>query len=104
MTLQSELARGRLTWWPEIGVGFYPVENSTAPYDAAYFERVKTNAATKIGVELMEARSNFVSKHWTGVLTDVGIGSGTFIERRLKHGFITFGYDINPLGVTWLNE
>jgi Methyltransferase domain len=54
----------------------------------------------------MRQRADFVNEHIRReILIDVGIGSGAFIERRnaaVPHS--TFGYDINPAGVAWLNR
>lgn len=100
--LAGELGRGRLTWWPEIGVGFFPVENPAAPYNEDYFERVRRNADTDIGRALMNARCEFVNTLYRDHLVDVGIGSGAFIERRNELGFETAGYDVNPMAIAWL--
>lgn len=101
--LRDQLASRRLTWWPELGVGFYPVEAGAAPYDAAYFERYSRQAATEIGRALMRSRSDFVARHWKGALVDIGIGSGAFIEARRASELPTFGWDVNPMGMAWLN-
>jgi len=97
-------ARRRLTWWPEIGIGWYPVEAGIEPYDREYFERFHRDAQTPIGQALMAARVKFVEQHWQGMLIDVGIGSGAFIERRRAERRITYGYDVNPAGIEWLEQ
>jgi len=38
------------------------------------------------------------------MLIDVGIGSGAFIERRRADRRITYGYDVNPAGIEWLEQ
>lgn len=51
----------------------------------------------------MAARVEFVARHYSGPLIDVGIGSGAFVELRAKSE-PTYGYDVNPAGVSWLDE
>jgi hypothetical protein len=91
----------RLTWWEEIGVGFYPVKAGIAPYDENYWERYRAMASTPIGLALNTVRVNLVARHYSGPLIDVGIGSGAFIEKR---GWRTFGFDVNPHAQKWLVE
>jgi len=100
--LASEFAAGRLTWWPEIGIGHYPVEVGTEPYDQEYFDRFDRDAHTPIGRALMMARVDFVDQHYPHAVVDVGIGCGAFIEYRAKRS--TYGYDVNPAGIRWLQE
>lgn len=98
-------AARRLTWWPELGIGFYPVEAGAEPYDADYFERYQRQADTPIGRALMQARVDFVNRHFAGAVLDVGIGSGAFIDRRNAASDgrpNTFGFDVNPVAVDWL--
>lgn len=94
----------RFKWYPELGVGFYPVAKADMPYDRAYFERFAAQANTPLGAKLMQARVKFVREHYTGPLVDVGIGSGAFIEARNRTGQQTLGFDINAAGVDWLIE
>jgi hypothetical protein len=97
----------RLTWWPELGIGFFPVEAGAEPYDADYFARFQRQAYTEIGRALMKARVDFVNRHYEGALVDVGIGSGAFIDLRNRPTgsfATTFGYDVNPLAVALLKD
>jgi hypothetical protein len=92
--------RRLLTWWPELGVGYYPVD--ATPYDQAYFDNFARNADTDLGRSLMAARCEFVEQHFRGAsLIDVGIGSGAFIDLRQQK---TFGYDVSPAGRKWLED
>lgn len=93
-----------LVWLPERGMGFYPVREQ--PYDAAYFAKYQGYAATDMGRALTEARIDFVARHFKGELVDIGIGCGDFVAARALRrecGF-TFGYDVNPAGVEWLQR
>jgi len=52
----------------------------------------------------MQARFNFVEQHYRGTLIDVGIGSGAFVELRQNRRRPTYGYDVNPAGIEWLEQ
>lgn len=52
----------------------------------------------------MRARCDFVERHFRGTLVDIGIGSGAFIEARRNRKRMTYGYDVNPAGVRWLDD
>jgi hypothetical protein len=91
-------------WWPQLGVGYYPTEAGYLPYDQDYFDRFDRNAKTSLGRALMQARFNFVEQYHRGTLIDVGIGSGAFIEQRQRRRRSTYGYDVNPAGIAWLQE
>ena len=92
-----------MTWWPQLGIGHYPVEAGIAPYDQEYFDNFDRNAHTPIGRALMQARCEFVDWHYQGTVVDVGIGSGAFVERR-RERHTTYGYDVNPAGIRWLEQ
>jgi hypothetical protein len=109
--LFDQFASRRLTWWQELGVGYYPVEAGAAPYDPEYFARYQRQADSEIGRALMQFRIDFVARHWDGALIDVGIGSGAFVEQRnrtFEQGgwscAATQGFDINPAAVAWLEQ
>jgi hypothetical protein len=93
-----------LIWWPELGLGHYPVTAGVEPYDQEYFERFGRDAQTPLGRALMKGRYEFVERHYQGTLVDVGIGSGAFVALRRSFDRPTYGYDVNPAGVRWLNE
>jgi hypothetical protein len=96
----------RFTWWPQLGIGWYPVEAGIKPYDQDYFDNFARNADTDIGRALMQARIDFVAQHYQGSLIDIGIGSGAFVEARRHQRPMrpTFGYDVNPCGIKWLRS
>ena len=87
-----------LIWSPERAIGYYPVHGGPA-YDEAYFAKYQSYADTPMGRALTRSRVNFVAKHWHGPVTDIGIGSGQFVETR---GETTTGFDVNPAGIAWL--
>jgi hypothetical protein len=101
--LWDDLSDEGLTWWPQSGVGYYPVTVGIEPYDQGYFDNFKRNAETFIGQALMQARVDFVEQHYQGPLIDVGIGSGAFVELR-QRSHPTYGFDVNPAGVGWLKN
>jgi hypothetical protein len=102
--LVAQCAHRRLTWWPQLGIGYYPVEAGFAPYDQDYFDRFDRDARSELGRALMQARFNFIEQHYRGTLIDVGIGSGAFVELRNGRRRTTYGYDINPAGIAWLEQ
>ncbi len=91
---------GRLTWFDAYGCGYYPIKQSEAPYDEAYFARYAGMANTEMGQALNVTRARMVERWWQGDLVDIGIGSGSFIEHRPD----TWGYDVNPTAVLWLRR
>lgn len=105
-SLVDELALDRLRWFPEIGVGFYPISNP-APYDESYFEKYVGYSETDQGKAITAFRIDFVNRHIgaEGVILDTGIGSGDFIATRDRipgPKRRTYGFDINPRAVAWL--
>lgn len=52
----------------------------------------------------MRSRVDFVARHYRGQLVDIGIGSGAFIELRRKLGKTTYGHDVNPVALEWLDK
>jgi hypothetical protein len=59
---------------------------------------------TRLGGALMQARCDLVERHYHGILCDVGIGSGAFVEaRNQRFPGSTLGYDVNPAGRHWLH-
>jgi Methyltransferase domain len=101
----GSIQHGALTWY-DIGIGWYPVSAGIKPYDRAYFERYHRQANSDIGRALMAARLAFVRRHWwgPGMLADVGIGCGAFIELCNRTKKTAIGYDVNPAGIEWLKQ
>lgn len=92
------IAEKNLIWLPEKGIGYYPVKDF--PYNEDYFQKYEKYAMTDLGFKITEARINFVARHWSGELVDVGVGSGQFI--RARGG--AKGFDVNPSGKQWLEQ
>jgi hypothetical protein len=88
-------ARG-LSWNADAGVGFLPV--TAFPYDAGYFAKYAGYEGTPLGRMLTAARVALVNQHTHGLVLDVGVGSGAFVKGRPD----TFGYDVNPAAVQYL--
>jgi hypothetical protein len=96
LNVLDHIAGKALQWFPELGIGYFPVKAS--PYDAAYFEHYKGLETTEIGQKLNQARIELVNKYTDGQVLDIGIGSGAFVAGRQN----TWGYDINPAAIEWL--
>lgn len=92
----EKLLKDQLVWFPEIGIGYYPV--SDFPYGKDYFEKYEKMGSTEMGKAITKARVDLVNKYTHGEVIDIGIGSGEFVSSREN----TFGYDVNPFGVDWL--
>lgn len=88
-----------LVWWPERGMGYYPVPNHLAPYDDEYFTKYERYARTSMGREITRERVSIVQGYLRNEkLIDVGIGCGAFVEAFPGAS----GYDVNPRAVEWL--
>jgi hypothetical protein len=97
--LLSAVAASRLMWFPEAGLGYYPVPPAFNTYDGEYFDKYAGYAKTEMGERLNLARMSLVGRHYHGTLVDIGVGCGAFVGARAD----TFGYDINVKAIEWLN-
>lgn len=99
-----------LVWDTDTEYGYFPVDkwlatnNIDSPYDTEYFTKHKVAEATELSRKLHDFRLKLVNKYTNGVVVDVGIGSGQFVEYRNNQGHRTYGLDVNPLGLSWLEE
>lgn len=91
----EQVAGDSLVWFPEKGIGFYPVNADV--YDASYFNKYQRMASAPMGQQLTKARVDLVRRHYTGEVVDIGIGSGQFVNEIKGRG-----YDVNPVAVEWL--
>ena len=100
-SLLDSLAKERLVWLPDIGVGYYPV--TAQPYDGSYWDKYRNLDRTPTGEKLTAARVALVRKYLKPkqdqqrVVVDVGIGGGRFVEEM-----DCCGMDVNPAAVEWL--
>lgn len=92
----SEIIQSELSFFPELGFGYFPVPKNR-PYDERYFEKYKEMADTEMGQQLTDFRVNFVRKYHQGNVCDVGIGCGQFVKACNCSGF-----DVNQAGIEWL--
>ena len=98
--LFSSIVAQSLRWYPEVGVGYYPVDSKDAPYDEKYFAKYQVMEVTPVGKALIAARLALVEKYLSSqVVVDIGIGSGGFVRAAR-----CAGYDVNPHAVAWLRE
>jgi len=104
MNLPSAAPVPGLIWFAEWDMGYYPVMNGEAVYDAAYFRKYQDYDASDLGRHLTHARLSLVDR-WAPEmpLIDIGIGAGAFVEARNRRA-PTFGWDINPIAVEWLTR
>lgn len=86
-----------LIWCPEKGMGFHPREPMS--YEGSYFEHYRELDKTDMGKLLTGARCEFVRKHFSGTVLDIGIGGGRFVEESDGCGF-----DVSQEAVKWLKE
>lgn len=90
-----------LTWNEDSGYGHYPVKVEGRPYDGSYFDKYRKLADTPMGHALTDLRVKLVNQYYRGVdIIDVGIGSGQFV----KSCEYAKGYDVNPVGIRWLES
>lgn len=90
--------KNSFVWLPERGMGYFPVREQ--PYDEHYFAKYVGYAQSVMGRAITRSRVDLVNRYTKGLVVDVGIGCGDFVQTR-PH---TLGYDINPLAVRWLQQ
>lgn len=99
MKIFQEEYKNGFIFLPRIGIGYYPVPNNR-PYDHKYFDKYQKMSETKLGKELTKSRIELISRHYDGLVLDVGIGSGQFVTERKN----TVGFDVNQKALKWLKE
>lgn len=82
------------------GIMYQSDMSKPVDYDAAYFDNYVHREDSEIARKLNLARTK-LSEKYCDCVVDVGVGSGEFIK---KSNIKVFGYDINPVGVNWLND
>ena len=94
----EKLMSGGLVWFPEKGLGYYPVKKTH--YDDQYFNEYVRMEHTDMGGKLNKFRSSLVNKYTKGLVLDVGIGCGTFMKRRGN----CIGFDVCPKAIYQLKR
>ncbi len=99
-----------LVWNTDDGIGFFDCDKYIAenkvpePYDEAYFSKYHGYSETEMGRQINNFRLKTVNRFTSGLVVDIGIGSGQFVEARNALGMPTLGTDVNPVGIAWLKE
>ncbi len=71
-------------------------------YDDQYYQHYEDLEGTEVCDQLNKVRLELVDTFIQDLpLLDMGIGAGTFIKER---GGYTYGYDVNPRGIAWLQK
>lgn len=85
----------------DFGMAFQHDMTVSVAYDESYFNKCAGYEGKDIAVQINRGRIELVAKHFgpTGLVCDVGIGSGEFIKTRKN----TYGRDVNPLAIDWLH-
>ena len=81
------------------GVAYQRDMSAPVSYDGAYFNKCLGYEDQDIALKINAGRIALVDKYvGAKPVLDIGIGSGEFIKKRPN----TFGCDINPLALAWL--
>lgn len=89
-----------LNYCYEHGLMYQRDMSKPCDYDEAYFDNYVHREDSEIARKLNAARCG-LSEKYCDCVVDVGVGSGEFIK---KSNIKVYGYDINPVGVQWLQE
>lgn len=94
------ISDGALELCPAHGTAYQRNMAVRAAYDESYFNKCRSYEDQEIALKINAGRIALVDRYiGTAPCLDIGIGSGEFIKKRCN----TFGYDINPVAVEWLN-
>lgn len=87
----------------ELDIVFQKDMRKKIKYEADYWQNYINLSGSPIAAALNDFRVSFVEKHLPahGSILDIGIGSGEFINSSKRK---TYGFDVNPYGITWLKE
>lgn len=95
------VADGLLNVCHSLGAAYQDDMGLLVDYDESYFNKCLGYEDKEIAVKINQGRRALVDKYVGDLyVLDVGIGSGEFIKKRPR----TFGYDVNPTAVAWLND
>lgn len=85
---------------PEHGIAYQKSMEVSVEYGKDYFEKYIGYEGADIALRINEFRVSFTNPNCECLL-DIGIGSGEFIKNsKVK----TYGFDINPYAIQWLQE
>ena len=84
-----------LVWSDELGYGFHT--RPAMDYETSYFNSYQLRDRSVVGRLLTEARVNMVREYYDGVVCDIGIGGGRFVEE-----IDGVGFDVCNVAVDWL--
>lgn len=100
MTLHG---REKKLWWEQdIGCGYHPVDATC--YDKEYFDKYVGYESTEVGRGINNFRVRLTKSYDVGTVLDIGIGSGSYLKLLQLSAIRCRGYDINPVGIKWLNK
>jgi hypothetical protein len=91
---------GDLSLCLEYGVAYQTDRQNIIQYNGDYWNKCAGYEDSEIALKISKGRIEFVDRHYSGEVLDIGVGCGEFIKKR--NG--TYGYDINPKAVEWLLE
>jgi hypothetical protein len=84
------------------GVAYQIDRGHLVNYDAAYYSKCAGYDGQPIADAINAGRVALVNRHvGNRPVVDIGIGSGEFIRQR---GGETYGHDVNPVAIEWLNR
>ena len=86
-----------LVWLPELGMGYHTAEAMS--YEEDYWKKYQVMDDSGMGEMLTQARIDFVRKHYDGLVCDIGIGAGRFVEE-----IGGLGFDVNEHALAWLEQ
>lgn len=86
------------------GVAFQAGDIQPVEYGEAYFARYISYAGSAVEACLNEVRLDLLRRYAEAPTLDVGIGNGAFLNRLEAAGLPCWGYDINPVAISWLDR
>jgi hypothetical protein len=103
MFIPGDYLQGELILSPERGFAFDTTPIDWKHYDQAYFDKYAGYERDPMTAPLNTFRRDFVKRSGNGrPIIDIGIGAGTFLRDFAPHG--SYGFDVNPAGIAWLES
>lgn len=91
---------GELNYCWKQGILYQRDMTASVAYDESYFQHYVELEDGEIANKLNKGRVGLSHKYCDCII-DMGIGSGEFIKKSTAK---MYGFDINPVGVSWLKE